>query len=169
MPIDEDPNAALFGEDEEENQEELIYNQIYKKTPKRVEALHKLCFDGIMETLKEVPEEAKSEMLFKLTATTVLDMLSDAADVDAAMDLSFSLDMYMGVALTNVRYGVNLFEELQKALAEIEPSDFANDEEYERRVADFEEAWWDIPQPRLEKRNPNDAIRESLSMYGLDQ
>ena len=32
-----------------------------------------------------------------------------------------------------------------------------------------EEAWWSIPQPILGGRTPDDAIREEMRRYGLDE
>lgn len=165
-----DPNASLFGGDEpEESEEEKAYKQLYGKNPDRVNALKDLWYSEMMSTVKDcdLPEDAKYEMIFKMTVNSVLDMIDDAAPIDAALDLSFCFDMYMGVAITNKRFNVDLFKEQQKALLEIDRSKFKDDEEYERALTDFEDAWWSIPQPRLEKRNPNEAIRESLAKYGL--
>ena len=47
--------------------------------------------------------------------------------------------------------------------------DGESDEDYDRRVSDFEDAWWSIPQPLLNQRNPDDAIREEMIRYGLNE
>lgn len=166
----DDPNADLFGRnDPEESEEEQAYKQLYGKNPNRVSALNDLWYQEMIKTVDDtdLPEEAKRQMIFKMTANGILDMVADCAPVEMALDLSFYFDMYMGVSLTNKMYNVDLFKEQQKALLSIDRSQFPDEESYEREIVDFEEQWWDIPQPRLEKRNPNEAIREKLSKYGL--
>ena len=63
---------------------------------------------------------------------------------------------------------INLLGEQQKALQQIERDKFKDDEEYVRALSDAEDAWWDIPQPLLDMRNPRDAIKETLRKYGLE-
>lgn len=165
----ENPNAGLFGDDKDVSDDEQIYNQLYKKNPNRVSALNDLWFDDLMETVKamDVPDEAKYQMIFKMATNSILDMLNDALPVEDALDTTFHFDMYMGVALTNKKYQVDLFKEQQKALLDIDSKKFNSTEEYEEAVVAFEEQWWSISQPKLEKRNPNEAIRETLGKYGL--
>jgi len=168
----DDPNANLFGYDEEENIEENAYKQMYEKNPLRVNALANLWYDEMVSLIKaegDIPEDAKMQLLFNMTANSILDMMADAVPSEMGVDMTFYFDMFMGVALTNKRFGVDLFKEQQKALVEILPSKFPSDEEYKKALTEFEEAWWSIPQPKLEKRNPNDAIRESLDKYGLTE
>jgi DNA-binding MarR family transcriptional regulator len=78
------------------------------------------------------------------------------------------LDMFIALALTNLRYKVDLLGEQQKALQTIDREKCQDDEEYLRVLSDAEDAWWDIPQPLLDKRTPKDAIRETLRKYGLE-
>lgn len=166
----DDPNANLFGAGEDEkSEEEFLFDQMYGKNHARAEALKDLIFDDMTAEIdsQDMPEEAKREMLFKMTVNSVLDMMMDAVSVEESLDMTFSFDMFMGVAITNKRYGVNLFKEHEKALATVKPSDYGSDEEYRKALEEFEEGWWYIPQPRLDKRHPNDAILESLNLYGL--
>lgn len=106
-------------------------------------------------------------MLFKMTANSILDMMMDAIPSQDGLDMSYSFDMLLGVALTNRRYGVDLFKEHEKALINVKPSEFGSDDAYRLAIQEFEEKWWDIPQPALDERTPNDAIREMLDKYGL--
>jgi len=168
----DDPNADLFGRnDEEESEEEQAFKQIYEKNPKRVAAIGDLWYDEMMSEIEgmDIPEEAKYKMIFSMVAGSVLDMIADASPTDVALETTFSFDIYMGMALTNKKFKVDLFKEHQKALAGISREKFSTDEDYENAVVEFEEKWWDIPQPLLDKRTPNDAIMESLSKYGLTE
>lgn len=166
-----DPNASLFGYDEEEKSEEdKAYEQMYEKNPVRVDALGDLMYEeitNIIEKQEGLDEDTKRQMLFKMTANSVLDMMMDAIPSEIAMEMSYSFDMLLGVALTNRKYNVDLFKEHEKALATVQPSKFNSENDYQSALKDFEERWWDIPQPILEKRTPNDAIRELLDRYGL--
>jgi hypothetical protein len=168
----DDPNADLFGRNENElSEEEMEEKQLYGKNPGRVAALADLCYDAMVTEIDsmDLPEEAKRKMVFSMTANSVLDLICDSCPTDIAMEASFSLDMYVGASLTNKKYKVDLFKELQHAIMEIKRDNFPDDEAYEREVEAFEEQWWDIPQPLLDKRNPNDAILEMLSKYGLTE
>ena len=165
----DDPNAALFAADEEESEEEMIYNQTYGKNPKRADLLMDLIYKDMIDALdrQNLPEEAKRQMIFKMTASSLLDMIMDSSELEDGLEVSYSLDMFMGVAHTNVRYNVDLFKEHEKAMLTVKPSDFDSEEAYENALQEFEEKWWYVPQPLLEKRHPNDAIMESLKKYGL--
>jgi hypothetical protein len=167
----DDPNADLFGRNEEESEEEQAYKQIYEKNPKRVAALGDLWYNEMMKEIEsmDIPEEAKYKMIFSMTSNSIFDMFGDACSTDTALEATFSFDIYMGVSLTNKKFKVDLFKEHQKALADIERDKFSSEEEYEKAILEFEERWWDIPQPLLDKRTPNDAIMESLSKYGLTE
>lgn len=165
-----DPNANLFGEDEEKSIEEIAYAQMYEKNPRRTDALGTLIYEEIenhVESQGLPDEETKRQMIFKMAVNSALDMMMDAVSNEEGMDMSFSLDMLLGVALVNRKYNVDLFKEHEKALAGIKPSEFGTDDEYRLALEDFENSWWDLPQPPLEKRTPNDAIREELDSYGL--
>jgi len=59
--------------------------------------------------------------------------------------------------------------ELSKAMMTVEQAEGESDEDFDRRLADMEEKWWTIPQPKLSMRNPEDAIREQMMKYGLNE
>ncbi|MCL2147968.1 MAG: hypothetical protein FWH47_01325 [Methanomassiliicoccaceae archaeon] len=167
----DDPNAGLFGGDDEElSDEEFLQRQLYDKNPLRVAALSDLCYEEMIEGVDamDVPEDAKRKMIFSLAAGSVLDMLCDS-DQEAGLDAMFSFDVFLGVSLTNKRHKVDLFKEHMKALMGVSRGDFPDEDAYENALAEFEERWWDIPQPLLGQRTPNDAIRETLSRYGLTE
>ena len=168
----DDPNADLFGMNNEEiSEEEIMERQLYEKNPHRVSALGDLWYDVMIREVDsmDIPEEAKRKMIFSMTANGVLDMISDSATDDLGWDVSFCFDMFLGVMLTNKRYKVNLFEEHKKALLGVRRDEFQDEETYELALEEFEEQWWDIPQPLLDKRTPNDAIKETLAKYGLSE
>ena len=73
------------------------------------------------------------------------------------------------MCMVNKKFEVDLLGELRKAILEIKQEDGESDEDYDRRVSDFEDAWWSIPQPLLNQRNPDDAIREEMIRYGLNE
>ena len=165
---EQDPNAGLFGDEDASENEVIEY--VFGKNPNRVSAITDLWYEEMMKTLKdmELPdEEAKLRAVFKLTASGLLDMIADSQDPEAAPDVMSDFDMFLAVALTNKRYNINLFAEQQKALETVDRSKFANDEEYAEAVSRAEDIWWEIAQPLLDQRNPNDAIRETLNKYGL--
>jgi hypothetical protein len=167
----DDPNAGLFGESEDSiSDEEFFEKQLYEKNPRRAAAFGDLCYEIMIEEIDgmDVPEEAKRKMIFTLTANSILDMLCDS-DQELGLEATFSFDIFLGVSLTNKKFKVDLFKEHRQALMGIKREEFPDDETYERALEEFEEQWWDIPQPLLDKRTPNDAIRETLSGYGLTE
>jgi hypothetical protein len=168
----DDPNADLFGlNDEEFSDEELIDKQLYEKNPRRVSALGDLWYDTMIEEIEKmnIPEDAKRKMIFSMTANGVLDMIGDSSPVDVGLEVTYCFDMYLGVSMTNKKYKVDLFKEHQKALLSVKRDDFQDDDSYFNALEEFEDQWWEIPQPLLNMRNPNDAIREILSKYGLSE
>ncbi|MDR1404503.1 MAG: hypothetical protein LBJ20_02905 [Candidatus Methanoplasma sp.] len=168
---DLDPNAELFGLYDKVSEEEAENRQLYEKNPGRVAALGDLWYDTMIAEIDgmDIPEEAKRRMIFSMTANGVLDMISDSAPSDVGLEATFSFDMFLGVSLTNKRFKVDLFKEHRNALIGVKRDDFPDDSTYEMALEEFEESWWEIPQPLLEKRTPNDAIRETLSKYGLTE
>ncbi len=165
-----DPNAALFGLDEdEETEEEKIYKQLFLKNPRRVSALHDLLFENMAEAIKseDVPPEGKLALIFKMSINSILDIIMECTPDDIAEEMTYSLDSYIGLAITNKRYGVDLLREHGKAILSMDSKKFDSDEQYELALQAFEEEWWSISQPLLDKRSPNDAISESMRKYGL--
>ncbi|MCL2317440.1 MAG: hypothetical protein FWC44_03385 [Methanomassiliicoccaceae archaeon] len=168
----DDPNADLLGLNEDElSEEEFLCKQLYEKTPKRINAISDLWYDEMIEAVDglEIPEEEKRKMIFNMTAHSVLDMINDSSPDEIALEVSFCFDMFVGVSLTNKRFGVSLIKELKKALLDMKRDDFPDDDTYQREMIAFEEMWWDLPQPLLDKRTPNDAIKETLAKYGLTE
>ncbi len=164
-----DPNAGLFGDDEQGSVEEIMAKQLFGKNPNRVSALRDLIFDDMMESIDtdKMPEEAKRELIFKMAINSVLDMIMECAPDELSEEMTYAFDSYIGVALVNKKYGVDLFKEQSKALLGVDSKQFEDDEQYEAALREFEERWWSIPQPLLGQRNPNDAITESMKKYGL--
>ncbi|MGI6008585.1 MAG: hypothetical protein ACOX8X_00430 [Methanomethylophilus sp.] len=172
---DEDPNSYLFGGDEPDDMNDeakKAQDFVYGLNGNRVSAMNDLWFENLYEQVKAMKlpnEKARMQMVFKMTAQAVLDMFADSQQPETAPDTFSDFDIFMGVALTNMRYKVNLFAEQQKALESVDPDKYKDKEEYARALSDFEDAWWDIPQPLLDGRNPNDAIKETLKKYGLNE
>lgn len=167
---EKDPNAGLFGADEEEiSEEERLNMQLFGKNPRRVSAFHDLMYNEMIESIdsEDIPEEAKRKLIFKMAMNSVLDTIMECTPDDIAEEMTYSLDSYIGVAITNRRYDVDLFKEQSKALLTVDPKKFQDDAQYQSALEAFEEQWWSIPQPLLKKRNPNDAIAESMKKYGL--
>ena len=165
-----DPNAGLFGLDEEEvSEEERISEQLFGKNPRRVSAFHDLMFNEMSESIdsEDMPEEAKRKLIFKMAINSVLDTIMECTPDDIAEEMTYSLDSYIGVAITNRIYDVDLFKEQSKALLTVDRNKFQSDEEFQLALEAFEEQWWSIQQPKLNRRNPNDAIAESMKKYGL--
>ena len=167
-----DPNAALFGDDGPDmSPEEAHEEMVYGKNPRRVEALMDLFGKDLVKSVDEnpeLPEEAKREMIFKLTANSMLDMIMDSLAPDTAEEVAQCLDGFTGVAIVNKKFGVDLYKELNKALGTVKKEDGESEEDYDRKLDDASDRWWSIPQPLLNKRTPSDAIREQMAKYGLE-
>ena len=167
----DDPNAALFGADEPEEGIDAD-KQIYEKNGKRVDVIGHLVFEDLCQQIEDMnipDEDSRLQAMYMLTAHSVLDLVMDSMGVDEGLEASFSIDMFLGVALVNKKYNVNLFKAFEKALAEVLPSNFPDEETYLRTLEEFKETWWDIPQPILDSRTPNDAIRMALDEFGLSE
>ena len=167
------PNAALFGgEEQEQSEEEAHLKQLFGKNPNRTSAISDLFSREMMETIDEdteLPEEAKRQLVFKMTANSVLDMIMECLSPDTAEEVAACLDGYIGMSLTNKKHQVDMMGELRKAIMNVKQNEGESDEDYERRLSDLEDAWWSIPQPLLNGRTPDDAIREEMRRYGLDE
>ena len=104
-----------------------------------------------------------------MTANSVLDMIMECLAPDTAEEVAACLDGYIGMSLTNKKHQVDMMGELRKAIMNVKQNEGESDEDYERRLSDLEDAWWSIPQPLLNGRTPDDAIREEMRRYGLDE
>ena len=168
-----DPNAALFGGDEPEiGEEEAHMKETFGKNPTRTSAFSDLFRTDRMDTVEaetELPEEAKKNLIFKMTANSVLDIVMESLSPDTREEVAACVDGYIGMCMVNMKNQVDLMGELRKALMGVKQETGESDEDYERRLGDMEDAWWSIPQPILNGRTPDDAIREEMRRYGLDE
>ena len=168
-----DPNAALFGGDEPEmSDEEAHMKETFGKNPNRTSAFSDLFLKDMLETVEaeeELPDEAKKHLIFKMTANSVLDIIMESLSPDTREEVAACVDGYIGMCMVNMKNQVDLMSELRKALMTVKQEANESDDDYERRPGDMEEAWWSIPQPILNGRTPDDAIREEMKRYGLDE
>ena len=173
MSNDFDPNAGLFGEPEpEKSPEEMLNEYSFGKNPNRAVAIETLFGKRLMdETMADdkLPVEGKMSFVFKATVHGVLDMIMESLQPEYREEVATSLDSFIGLNLVNQRFGVDLVNTVMEELSKIEPQAGESDDMFEKRLMDMEEAWWNIPQPLLNGRNPNDAIREEMNKYGLNQ
>jgi len=146
--------------------------QLWGKNPKRTQLLRDIWFNSIVEQLdeeKDMPDEAKRELLFMMTANSVLDMVMESIPDELSLELSYCLDHMMGVSVVNQRYGVDLLEANYEVVSKVKREDYKSDEEFEKAVVEKEERWWTVGKQLLGGRSPNDAIAEALSRYGLNK
>ena len=173
MSNDFDPNAGLFGEPEpEKSPEEMLNEYSFGKNPNRAVAIETLFGKRLIdETMADdkLPIEGKMSFVFKATVHGVLDMIMESLQPEYREEVATSLDSFIGLNLVNQRFGVDLVNEVMNELGKIEPQPGESDDMFEKRLMDMEEGWWNIPQPLLNGRNPNDAIREEMNKYGLNQ
>lgn len=173
MADDYNPNAGLFGEPEtEKNPDELLQEYSFGKNPNRAVALETLFGDRLInETLadEKLPVEGKMNFVFKATAHGVLDMIMECLQPEYREEVAVSLDSFIGMNLVNQKFKVDLVDAVMEELNKVEQQDGESDDQFEQRLMGMEENWWDIPQPILNGRTPNDAIREEMNKYGLNQ
>jgi len=173
MADDYNPNAGLFGEPEtEKNPDELLQEYSFGKNPNRAVALETLFGDRLInETLddEKLPVEGKMNFVFKATAHGVLDMIMECLQPEYREEVAVSLDSFIGMNLVNQKFKVDLVDAVMEELNKVEQQDGESDDQFEQRLMSMEEKWWDIPQPILNGRTPNDAIREEMNKYGLNQ
>lgn len=166
-----DPNADLFGGADEQDPEEAHIERTFGRNPNRTSLMSDLFSKEMMETVMsdpDLPDEAKPQLIFKMTANSVMDIIMESLDADMREEVAAALDGYLGVCIVNKKFEVDMFGELSKALATVDQNDGESDEDYQKRLGDMEDAWWSIPQPKLNGRNPSDAITEEVRRYGLD-
>lgn len=173
MSEEYDPNASLFGSDEQEQSgEEAFVKETFGKNPNRTSALSDLFCAEMMATIdeeQELPEEAKRQLIFKMTANSVLDVVIESLSPETAAEVTACLDGFLGMSLVNKTNQVDMMGELRKAMLSVKQDAGESDEDFERRLSDMEDAWWSIPQPLLNGRTPDDAVREAMRRYGLDE
>ena len=167
-----DPNAALFGGDEpQEDPQEALMKQLFGKNPNRTSALTDLFYREMLESLEtetELPEEAIRQLIFKMAINSAFDIVMECLDPDMAYEVSSCLDSYLGMSLVNKNFGVDLIGEMRKALMSIKQEEGEDDAQFDKRMNAAEEGWWYIAQPKLNMRNPNDAMHEAMRKYGIE-
>jgi len=173
MADDFNPNAGLFGDDEpEKSPEELLNDYTFGMNPNRAVAMQTLFGNRLIQDTmndEKLPVEAKMSFIFKATAHGILDMIMECLDPEYREEVATSLDSFIGLNLVNQRFKVDLVQAVMEELQKVEQESGESDEEFEIRLSSMEEGWWNIPQPVLNGRNPNDAIREEMGRYGLNQ
>jgi hypothetical protein len=166
-----DPNTGLIedvfeGEDNVDPQK-----QLWDKNPKRTKAIMDLWYQELQKSVDDDkgPAESKKAMAFMRTANSILDYLMGILPTEEAMDVSFALDNALALDLTNQKFDVDILKEEQEALKNIKRKDYETDDDYQRAVEALDDHWWTVAQPKLDMRNPNDAIIEMLAKYGLNE
>ena len=166
------PNAALFGGEPEKDPAEEHMEKTFGRNPNRTSAISDLISKEMIESIDkdpELPKEAREALIFKMTANSVLDMVMEAVDADLRDEICECLDYYIGMALVDMRFEVDLMGELFEALRTVERNEGESEEDFDRRLSDMEDYWWTIAQPKLDGRNPDDAVTEARRRYGLNR
>lgn len=171
LKVNIDPLTGEIRTEVEESPEVIAEKQLFAKNPARSQALRDLMFDSLKEHIdaQNIPDDRREEMMFIMIANSVMDLVFDSPPTDLAMESSYCFDEMLGMALANKKYEVDIIAEAKKAIETVKYEDFASDEEYVDAVAKFEERWWDMGQPALGMRSPNDAIYEMLGKYNLNE
>lgn len=169
--IEIDPETGEIKTVVEDSPEVTAEKQIWGKNPARTQAIRDLMFDELTKYINEqnIPEDKKWEMVFIMAVNSTIDLMLDSAPTDLALDMTYCFDHMIGMALANKKYNVDILEEAKKAMQTVDPEQFETDEQYLEELQAFEEHWWDMGQPALGMRSPNDAIFETLSKYGLNE
>ena len=98
-----------------------------------------------------------------------VDLIMECVPEDIALEVSYSLDHTVALALVNKKYDCDLLEEEKKAVSIVKREDYDTDDDYARAVEAIDEHWWSISQPQLDMRNASDAILEMLRKYKLNE
>jgi len=169
--IDVDPVTGEITRTVEPSDEEMAEKQLWGKNHARAQAMRDLMFNELSEHIKSqnIPDDKKWEMMFMMAVNSTLDLVFDSPTTDIAMETSYCFDNMVGLALANKKYQVDIISEAHKAMETVDRSKFPDDESYVKAVQEFEEQWWDMGQPALGMRSPNDAIYETLGKYGLNE
>ncbi len=169
--VDVDPVTGEITREIEPTEEESAEKQLWGKNPARAQAMRDLMFNELTEHIEsqDIPDDKKWEMMFIMAVNSTLDLLFDSPTTDVAMETSYCFDNMLGLALANKKYEVDIMKEARKAIEGVDRSKFKSDEDYVNAVHEFEEQWWDMGQPALGMRSPNDAIYETLGKYRLNE
>ncbi len=166
-----DPLTGEIITEVEDSPEVMAEKQLFRKNPARAQALRDLMYDSLKEHIdaQGIPEDRRDEMMFIMIANSVLDLVFDASTTNIAMESSYCFDEMLGMALANKKFEVDIIAEAKKAVETVNRDDFPSDEAYLEGLQEFEERWWDMGQPALGMRSPNDAIYEMLGKYKLNE
>ena len=169
--VEIDPDTGIINTVFDDDKEISAEDQLWQKNPARTHALRDIIFDDLVDHMKDqdLPEDKRWEMTFFMAVNSVLDLFMDSLPEDMAMDASYCFDNFIGLALANKKYDVNILGEAKKAIDSVDPKAFDSEELFAKGVEEFEEKWWNMGQPALGMRSPNDAIIESLAKYGLNK
>ena len=170
-PVQKEYNlGTTMFDTEEEVPSDAVLEFVFGRNPDRMKGIADLWYDGLVTKVKEMKlpdEDAECNAVFKMCLGGLLDMIADSQDPEDAPDVMNDFDMSLALAIVNHTFGIDILEEQRKALETVDRSRFETDEEYAEALSRAEDVWWEIPQPLLNKRNPNDALRETLRKYGL--
>lgn len=165
------PDTGLVEQVFEEDDKVNLEKQLWGKNPKRSQALRDLWFEDLQKIVEEgkEPDNVKKELAFLMTTNNVIDLIMGALPEDLALEVSYSLDNTIALALVNKQYDCDLLEEEAKAVGIVKREDYKSDDDYQRALEAIEEHWWSIGQPQLEMRSANDALIETMRKYGLNE
>ena len=165
-----DPNTGLV-EQVFEDEELDVEKQLWEKNPRRSQAMLDLWYDELQAQLEQETEseDGKKHLSFLMTVNAVLDLIMECVPEDIALEVSYSLDHTVALALVNKKYDCDLLEEEKKAVSIVKREDYDTDDDFARAVEAIDEHWWSISQPQLDMRNANDAILEMLRKYKLNE
>lgn len=166
-----DPETGLVEQVFDDDNEIDVNKQLWEKNPRRSQALADLWYDELQKSLEEgdEPEEAKKRLAFLMTTNNVIDIIMGALPEELALEVSYSLDHTIAMALVNKKFDVDLMEEEKKAISIVKREDYDTDDDFMRALEALEDHWWSLGQPKLDMRNPNDAIIEMLRKYKLNE
>jgi hypothetical protein len=165
-----DPNTGLV-EQVFEDEELDVEKQLWEKNPRRSQAMLDLWYDELQAQIEQETEseDGKKHLSFLMTVNAVLDLIMECVPEDIALEVSYSLDHTVALALVNKKYDCDLLEEEKKAVSIVKREDYDTDDDYARAVEAIDEHWWSISQPQLDMRNASDAILEMLRKYKLNE
>lgn len=169
--IEIDNDSGLINQVFDDDASIPLDKQLWGKNPKRTHALKDLWYDDLQKIVDEEkgPDSAKKELAFLMTSNSIIDLIMNCIPAELALEVSYSLDHTIGLALANKKYDVDLMDEEEKALSEIKRDDYETDDDYQRALEAIDEHWWSIGQPGLEMKCANDVIIEMLAKYELNE
>jgi hypothetical protein len=145
--------------------------QLFGKNPNRSRALKEIWYEDMMREVDEedMPEEAKRELTFLMSVNALMDMIMEIIPEELGMDLSCTLDSFIGVQLVNKRYSTDLMKYNLDTLRKVKREDYATEEEFVEAVEQIDERWWTTQKQGLGGRSPNEAIKDEMQNFNLDK